>query len=664
MKKKGNSILMGFILSIGISLQLANLKTLDGFLTDSYGNGFLGTTVRGILSVSKGIPQIQLVLLCVLISFFIWHYHKTIFQNQKPLIWMLSLIYSFCSTVGIAFRATGDLSLFSNSFIGTLSGIYFFVSLAFLLSMMLHVLLSLLQSIRLDDSNSEKHRKASFLQLWIFLMLCWLFYIFVMAPGVMNWDTLTQLRYYYGMPSNNLYRASEYLIQGSTSTLSDHHPFILTVIYGAITQLGAKLGNVNYGIFLLTTIQFIFSTFVFAKLLYVLKSFHINQKIYNSLLIFTAFFPLLPIISMYIVKNSVYCMSLLWFSTLLLEFVSNKSVTKKKAWIVSLVVSVIFQVLFVKYGIHVILISGVIFLFALKDFRKKTFLLILLPAILLHIGWSKVLLPSINVIPGDPVESYSVFFQQTARYIKTFPEDVTDNQKDVLEKLFVYEKIADNYNPELSDPIKGRFVYKYDTVQPKDLSNYRKVWLEMFMKHPGVYFEATLHNMYGYFDLNKEKLPENITANGVAVIATQENDVNYKGHDVHFRIKDSDWNKKLKKIVGKIIVLLARLPIISLLFKGNTYIFLCLVSAAFLLIQKKWKLFAITVPYLVQVLICIASPVNDNQRYMYPFIWGGILFIALLALSSRETNTSQIIKNRLLDDSLLDSAAESKRSKM
>lgn len=58
-----------------------------------------------------------------------------------------------------------------------------------------------------------------------------------------------------------------------------------------------------------------------------------------------------------------------------------------------------------------------------------------------------------------------------------------------------YDGIKENYNPEISDFVKNTFREESEDK----LSEYFKIWFEMFLKHPMVYVEATLNNTFAYY---------------------------------------------------------------------------------------------------------------------------------------------------------------------
>ena len=42
--------------------------------------------------------------------------------------------------------------------------------------------------------------------------------------------------------------------------------------------------------------------------------------------------------------------------------------------------------------------------------------------------------------------------------MKYCPDDITEEQENILKKYFYYDRLAENYNPVVADPIKGSYV--------------------------------------------------------------------------------------------------------------------------------------------------------------------------------------------------------------
>ena len=102
----------------------------------------------------------------------------------------------------------------------------------------------------------------------------------------------------------------------------------------------------------------------------------------------------------------------------------------------------------------------------------------------------------LGVADGSRKEMLSIPFQQTARYLKEYPDDVTESEENAIEKILDYGSLAENYNPEISDHVKDTF---NNSATTQDMVNYFKAWVSMFLRHPDVYFQATFNNTYGYY---------------------------------------------------------------------------------------------------------------------------------------------------------------------
>lgn len=628
-----------WLLAVGMNLNIARLAgehNEKGLIT---GGNFVTKLLRNFTLAVQDTHNILFVLMLLFLGIVVFSklWEKEI-SVKSIVLFIFSFFYSFFLAVGISFRTVGNLSLILGNYNFLLISLWYMLSITIILSKILQLLFRTGEIFfqKYETFDNQK-KEINFFKLWFILSLLGLAYVITLYPGTASWDTITQLRYYYGNPTNNLYTTSDYLIPKNASSLNDHHPVFLTLVYGLFADLGVKFGSVNIGIFMLSILQYLFSTYVFSKTLMVFVSLGLKKHILKIISLFYGLFPLFPIFAIYLVKNSIYAVTILWFCTLLLEFIYNKKVINHWKWQVSFLSSIALQLLTMKYGVHVLLLTMIYLCIYFRKYYIKFAILIFIPIVIFQVGYNKILLNKLNVVPGDPVESYTIFFQQTARFVKEYPEDVSPNQKKVLKELFYYDRLADEYQPELSDPVKGRNVYRYNTVTASDLKEYPKVWLEMFLKHPGVYFEATLHNMYGYFDLNKDKgFNSDPLGNGIAVLRIQDNDDLFNSNGTEFKLNSNSENELARTILGKLVIFLANIPIISFLFKGNFYVFLTLLVAIYLGFKKRYDLISVILPLLLQILVCIASPVNDNQRYMYPLFFGSVLCLIVTVLAFTE----------------------------
>ncbi len=115
--------------------------------------------------------------------------------------------------------------------------------------------------------------------------------------------------------------------------------------------------------------------------------------------------------------------------------------------------------------------------------------------------YQKAILPMAGVKPGGKQEMLSIPFQQTARYVKYYGNDVSTEEEKVIRKVLDYDTIGKNYDPDLSDPVKNTYKQKDEY-----LKDYFNIWFEMLKKHPTAYIQATFKWdiwILGLYDRNK-----------------------------------------------------------------------------------------------------------------------------------------------------------------
>lgn len=127
--------------------------------------------------------------------------------------------------------------------------------------------------------------------------------------------------------------------------------------------------------------------------------------------------------------------------------------------------------------------------FCYRQERKRALAAVLLPMALFQIGFSGMLLPALKISPGSDREWMGFFYQQTARYVRDYPDEVTVQEWEAIDGVLEYDKLAEAYNPITSDPVKFD-AYRSEQTW-KERKAYFKAWFQQFLKHPGVYVEAS-----------------------------------------------------------------------------------------------------------------------------------------------------------------------------
>lgn len=85
--------------------------------------------------------------------------------------------------------------------------------------------------------------------------------------------------------------------------------------------------------------------------------------------------------------------------------------------------------------------------------------------------------------------------QQTARYVCEYPNDVSPEEREAIDVVLGYDRLADDYNPLSSDDVKNWFNWKATDTQ---IADYRRVWVAQGLRHPDAYLQSVFSTSFPY----------------------------------------------------------------------------------------------------------------------------------------------------------------------
>ena len=313
-----------------------------------------------------------------------------------------------------------------------------------------------------------------------------------------------------------------------------------------------------------------------------------------------ALVPLFPFYAMTAVKDVIFSSLILLYCIKLYDIMKYKQTTKQYILFSLLVLLII---LFRNNGIYTIVLS-LPFAMILKKEIRKPILIIFIFNIAMYIGYNKVLLPSLEIANTSIREMLSVPFQQTARYAKYYGDEISDEDKKIIDKVLGYDDLGERYEPDLSDKVKNKY-NKYTTDE--ELKEYFQVWFKYLLKRPGVYIDATINNVYGYFypntsawyiytDLN-HKLPE-------------------AGFDYHFNGLNG-----LRSILSAYGEAFPYIPILGTIANIGMVVWIHILLLGMLIVNKMKKYIVLLLPAFSLILVCIVGPANTYFRYILPCVF-------------------------------------------
>lgn len=449
----------------------------------------------------------------------------------------------------------------------------------------------------------NKFNKHPFLFCFIFIFICYLPYIIIFYPTIINFDAANQIKEI--MHIENRYMTSVNLIDPNIY-ITNFNPVIHTFLLGGLFKLGYSIGNVNFGLFLYSLIQITIVISTFSYSIYYLKKQQVKEEYLYILLLIYSLIPVFPLYSITAVKDVIFSSFILLYIIKLYDFIKNKYEFKDYIILFLLIIGII---LFRNNGFYAILFS-LPFLFFKHDNRKGIIILII-STLIFNFSYNKVILPTFKITGTSVRETLSIPFQQTARLVKYHDDEIEENDKKIIDKVLDYSDLANRYDEDLSDSVKNKF--NKDATN-EDLIAYFKVWSKYLFKNFGTYLEATINNVYGYFYPNTSKW-------------YVYNTYNTKLKEAGFDYKFNSLNNS-RKLIKNISNAYPYIPIIGYIVNIGLTVWIYLFMLCKFIKDNKKEYIPLLIPLLTLVLTCVAGPVNTYYRYILPLTFS-IFFIIL-----------------------------------
>lgn len=407
----------------------------------------------------------------------------------------------------------------------------------------------------------------------------WLLWLLINYPGTYCPDSVRQLSEFLGY-----------------NPMTSWQPPFSSMLMGVCFVLGQKTLGASFGFFLYCFLQIAVGTIILSYGIKVIRKIGASMKCCVGI---TAFFSLVPLWGVHAQwhdKDLLYSLMCLLPVIVLFEVLQKKECTIKQCII--LLIGSVLMCLLRNNGIYTILPALIVFCMILKKSNRVKMIVTTLLVLVLYLGVTQMLYPALNIGKGSIGEALSVPIQQTARYVCNYDSEVTNEEREILSQNFHYEELF-NYNPEISDPVKNHFI-------AGNLSGYIKVWAKMFFKHPMCYVEAFLAKGYGYLGPVEVKIEGWVGETYDGMLS--ELGVAHQG------------SATLRELLRQIMFIGESFPVIRLFFSSGTYSWI-LFTVTFLLIRyKKFNRLPILILAYMNLLICLASPLNNAMRYALPTV--------------------------------------------
>lgn len=531
--------------------------------------------------------------LCVFLLIFLFYKkYYCLIHKDNYITYMLSVIYAAIMLIGMSIQRFGDLSfIFKNQFQVVVS-IIIFVGYVYFFNQVICGIF-----IWLDRKCNECEKELTdgykvFIKSFIILILCWLPYWIAFFPGSVMWDPFVQFNYYFGV-----------------FEWSDWHPVFSTLIYGILMAIGRAVQNDNMGIFLCVLYQNILLASSISYGIYVLNRWGVNKKIRYYVILFFSLMPIIAFQAQSVMKDVSYYAVIIAFGVTYLDILMDLSRKDLVSWrkFILLGVTAILAGLLRHNGIYCCILPMVVLL--VKKKQRKVGMQIAITSIVILLMTSVIsdtLIRITDATPKSQGEMMSIPFQQIARYVKYHGDELTEEEKQVINGVLEYDVLSESYNPDISDPVKS--IYRGTKIN-KEFWN---LWVKYFLKYPKVYFEAFFCNTYSYFYPNGESTIKPIVYDFIC-----KDNVNTGYFNIHY----VNENTEIRKMFDNLLYLLNSFPGIGIIFHQGFYTWMILLYCSYVICKKISYGLMASVPLLLHLLICFASPVNGYFRYYMPIIF-------------------------------------------
>ncbi len=541
-----------------------------------------------ISRLSVSFTTYNLVDIIILVGVYLLIRHVVLYDESYD-IWsaVLSVAFSVCYILSLSYSAFNSAEfLFANHYQMFFSGIciigysLFFYFVLRLLLIYIEEYMKKPVPVKMDTFIYKHFWLSGFL----IILVGWLPWILMNYPGSPQIDSTNQLMQYFG-----------------DADFTAHHPPLSTYIMGGLMVLGNFIIDVNFGFFLYLLLQTCLGALILS---YGLKKLYIMGVQFRYCFIGILFFALTPIFGLFAQwyeKSLLYTEWITLFLIYLEDIVRTRECSKKDA--AMLIMAGIISSLLRNNGIYVVLPTVFLLIFYLKETSRKRMWFVFINIILIFGIVTQILYSSVlGITEGSIREALNIPFQQTARYVVEYGAEVTEYEREVINEVLDYGALSESYEPGRSDPVKA--TYKEDASK---LPEYFKVWFQMFRKHPGVYMSAFLNGANGYI------APVGKSSGG-SIVTEYEEKYSYLANMGLHRV----FNEFPTGIFLYISNAGEDMPLIGYVHMPGMYTWIMMICIMILAKKRIYWALILFVPGIMNLLVCIASPVAGYMRYALP----------------------------------------------
>ena len=455
----------------------------------------------------------------------------------------------------------------------------------------------------------------SIITLWCLVTAFWIPYFVAYFPGVYWYDTSWQLMEYYD-PS---------------VPFTDHHPFMMTYLYVGFAHIGKALfNNAIYGLYLLVLVQSLLSTLAIACTVCYTGKYNIPWKCRFFIAAFLTFFPIIPMMSMSLAKDTFNTPFFVFFSIAFCELWRTQGeILKSVSFNVFFILDVLAVSLTKKTGMYIIVLALLLLAcFVVKHWSCKIATIVLgsVPYLVVGVIVPTFILPALHIAPGESNEILAVPMQQVANVVHNHKDDLSVAEIDEIQQIYHMDigQLQDAYCWYKADPIKGQ------ELSSEDVHALITTWMKQLVRHPGDMIAGWGGLSVAWFSFN--------VASGEERDLSMMLPINNSKHHYQNIEQYIPWtdNTKAGNAIGRFYAdTLSATPIFNIIWQKAFWATILPFAIMFLILRSKknkLNLLMLNLPMFITMLVLFAGPISTHTeatRYVLPMLYIIPLFLSL-----------------------------------
>lgn len=474
----------------------------------------------------------------------------------------------------------------------------------------------------------------SIITLWCLVTAFWIPYFVAYFPGVYWYDTSWQLMEYYD-PS---------------VPFTDHHPFMMTYLYVGFAHIGKALfNNAIYGLYLLVLVQSLLSTLAIACTVCYTGKYNTPWKCRFFIAAFLTLFPIIPMMSMSLAKDTFNTPFFVFFSIAFCELWRTQGeILKSVSFNVFFILDVLAVSLTKKTGMYIIVLALLLLAcFVVKHWSCKIATIVLgsVPYLVVGIIVPTFILPALHIAPGESNEILAVPMQQVANVVHDHKDDLSAAEIDKIQQTYHMDidQLQGAYCWYKADPIKGQ------ELSSKDVHALITTWMKQLVKHPGDMIAGWGGLSVAWFSFN--------VASGEERDLSMMLPINNSKHHYQNIEQYIPWtdNTKAGNAIGRFYAdTLSATPIFNIIWQKAFWATILPCAIMFLILRSKknkLNLLMLNLPMFITMLVLFAGPISTHTeatRYVLPMLYIIPLFLSLTLKHLSLKNPKLSLRTRVL----------------